>query len=519
MSKGEGGFTSRWGLVLTALGAAIGTGNIWRFPMKVATYGGGSFLIPYVLFLFLWSIPLLIGEFALGKATRMGTIGTFKKFVGKKYTWMGVWMTLVTAAINFYYAVVMGWVIRYFYIASIGDISGDTKELWNSFLTSPAQVIFFQFLAVIIGAAVVYKGIEKGIEKVNMILIPVLFIIMIITAIWAISLPGSMNGIIYFFTPQSDPTGTNYMFRADTWVNALAQSAWSASAGMGMAITYAVYMRKREDTNLNSIITGLGNSSISIIVGIAVFGTVFALSSNPTEVMASDATALTFIHLTALFNTMPYGSLIAAMFFLGMAFAALTSLISGYENAVRNFMDAGWSRSRSIKLVATVTLIMGLPSAAVIGYINGEPTAAFLENQDNVWGLALIVSGLFVSFAIWKFGVDKFRKKYINTPYADVRIGKWWTYIISYLFPVLIVVLLGWYTWGTYNSDPARWWVGGPIGLALMLGQWAAVLLVIFILNDRIADKIHVGSMGETIKHTWRRVKKNGEEIFILDEK
>ncbi len=515
-SAGKGGFTSRWGLILAALGAAIGTGNIWRFPMKAAMYGGGSFLIPWLLFLFIWSIPLLMAEFALGKATRMGTIGTFKKFVGKKFAWMGAWMVFVTTAINFYYAVVMGWVLRYFMISATGNIGGDTHHIWAIFIESPLQVVFFQALAVFIGAYVVYRGIAGGIEKANMILIPTLFVLLIFTAIWALTLPNAITGFVYLFTPQVDANGVPFLLRGDTWIEALAQSAWSCSAGMGMAITYAVYMKKREDTNLNPVIAGLGNSSASLIIGIAVFSTVFALSANPQGVMRTDSTALTFIHLTNLFNTIPMGYLLAGIFFLAMSFAALTSLISGYEIACRNFMDAGFSRPRAIKVVATATFILGLPSATIIGYIHGEPTAAFLENQDNVWGLGLILSGLFVSFAVWKYGAERFRQKYINTEYSDLHVGKWWTYIITYVFPVLFTVLIAWYIVQTYLETSARWWASGPIGLLLLLLQWGVVIFLLLLFNNRIANAVKGGIMGEDGEE-WRSEGEEGEEVYVLE--
>ena len=261
--KGKGGrevFSSRWGLIFTALGAAIGTGNIWRFPKEAASNGGGAFMIAYVIFLFSWSIPLLIAEFAIGKKMRLGTIGTFKYFVGRKYAWMGAWMVFVSIAINFYYAVVMGWTLKYFTLGITGGLHKDvdTLQVWNSFISSPGHVVLFQFMAIFIGTYIVYKGITKGIERVNKILLPLLIVFLVITAIWALRLPGSINGLRYLFVPKMA-----YLGRAETWIRALAQSAWSCSAGFGMAITYACYMKRKEDIALNSFLTGLGDSGVA----------------------------------------------------------------------------------------------------------------------------------------------------------------------------------------------------------------------------------------------------------------
>jgi NSS family neurotransmitter:Na+ symporter len=472
---------SRWGLIFAAMGAAIGTGNIWRFPRETAVNGGGAFMIPWLLFLFSWSIPLLIAEFTIGKNTRFGTIGAFKKFAGNKYAWMGAWMMLVNIVIMFYYAVVMGWVLKYFSLAISGGFSEgvDTEAMWQSFVTSPGQVVFFQLTAIGISTFVVYKGVAKGIERTNKILIPAMFVLLIIAALWALSLPGALNGLKFMFIVRPEHLG-----RAETWVSALSQSAFSTSAGFGMAITYAVYMRRREDTTLNAVIAGLGNNAASLIAGIAVICTVFALSSTNVEaigVMESGNEGLAFIHLTRLFTTMPGGIVIAGVFFMAMAFAAITSMISGFEITVRNFMDHGWSRNKSLKVTSTVIFIFGIPSALIV-LEGGVP--ALLKNQDHVWSFGLIVSGMFVFFAVFKYGIDHFRETLVNTEYNDLYIGKWWVYIM-YLFPLQFLFLMAWFFSDAISNDPANWW--NPFvaeGFMTIILQWGLALAVLIYLNN-----------------------------------
>jgi NSS family neurotransmitter:Na+ symporter len=499
-------FTSRWGLILTALGAAIGTGNIWRFPKETASNGGGAFLIAYVIFLFTWSIPLLIAEFSIGKKTRLGTIGSFKYIAGNKYAWMGAWMIFVTLVINFYYAVVMGWTIKYFTVAVTGGLTSgaDTVVLWNNFISSPAQIILFQFIAIAVGFFIVHRGITGGVEKTNKILLPLLFILLIFIAVWSLTLPGAFNGLRFLFVPRFE-----YLGRGETWVRALAQSAWSCSAGMGMAITYACYMKKREDTALNSFLTGLGDSSASLIAGIAVICTVFGLAASVPEannIVASSGTGITFIHLTNLFTTMPGGFVIASVFFLAMSFAALTSLIAGFESATRNFIDHGWSRKKSIKFVALATFLGGLPSAVIFTWVSGDPNMAvpaFLDMQDHVWGLGLILSGMFVAIAVWKYGEvhlslrswwnspDRFRNELVNTRWNDIYIGRWWNFIIKFAFPLQAIVLFIWYfTQTLYSPELEMWWLAGGTGLGLLLLQWILVLLLLIIYNDWFSSLI-----------------------------
>ena len=172
-------FSGRLGLIFATIGAAIGTGNIWRFPRMVGANGGGSFLVPWLIFLFLWSVPLIIAEFALGKRSRTGTVGTFRIFAGPKFAWMGLWTAWISTAIGFYYAVVTGWCINYFQTAIRGGLTQevDTTDVWNNFLQDPSQVIFFQIVAILITMAAIWKG-AKAIEKANVYLMTSLFVLL-----------------------------------------------------------------------------------------------------------------------------------------------------------------------------------------------------------------------------------------------------------------------------------------------------------------------------------------------------
>ncbi len=484
---------------MAAMGAAIGTGNIWRFSKEAASNGGGSFLLAYVLLLFIWSIPLLMTEFAIGKATRKGTVGAFNIFAGRNYAWMGVWMVIVSTAINCYYAVVMGWTVRYFFVAATGQLgsAGDAAALWNGFLSNPGEVVLFQVVAVGVGAFIVHKGIIKGIERANKILLPTLFTLLMGLALWSITRPGAIHGLYYLFVPQPE-----YLLKGETWLAALTQVAWSCSAGMGMAITYAIYMKRREDTVLNSFITGLGDTSASLIVGVAIFGTVFAMAGSLTEaetLVHSAGPQFVFVALTDMFLTMPGGAIIAIIFFMAVVFAALTSLISGFEIAVSNFIDYGWTRDQSIKRVALLTLLLGLPSSTVVLFYGGDMVPVFLDNQDHVWGVGLLLSGLFVAFAVWKYGVAKFRRDFLDVPENDIRVGVWYE-AIMYMFPVLFLVLLSWALYQSATGDPSEFWINGPVGVGLLVLQWGLALAVILYLNRRISRRFP-GDREEFLRH------------------
>jgi len=471
------GFTSRWGFILAAMGAAIGTGNIWRFPREAAQNGGGAFMIAWLCALFMWSIPVLIAEYSIGKHTRKGVIGSFRIFMGKKYIILGVWMVWVQAAIMFYYSVVMGWTMRYSAVALTGQFTPDnTEAIWQALVSSPGEMVGWQVLAIAVSAVIVMRGIKGGIELANRILIPMLIFLLIIAMLWSLTLPGAIQGLRYLYVP--DPA---YLMKGETWIRAVSHSAWSCSAGMGMGITYASYMRKREDTTANAFLTGLGNNSVELISGVAVLCTLFALSptvSAANQAIASGGSGLTFIYLPALFVTMPGGPLIALMFFTAMAFAALTSMISGIEIIVRNFIDVGWSRKRATFYVIAAIFIGGVPSAFSL---------ALLDNQDYVWGVGLIVSGLFVSLLVLRYGVSRFRRELINTGDNDLYVGMWWERIMRYVVPTLAVVLLGWYLMQSYLEDPESWW--NPFqtrSVGTLIFQWTAISLLFLYMRPRV---------------------------------
>ncbi|MCD6420041.1 MAG: sodium-dependent transporter [Synergistetes bacterium] len=479
--KFEEQWASRWGLILAAIGMAVGTGNIWRFPRVAAANGGGAFMVGWIIALFVWSIPLLIAEAVLGKSTRMGVIGSFKSFLGEKYTWLGALVAWISLAIAFYYAVVMGWCVRYFVYAVSGYFSNpnlDTAALWKHFSTSPAQMILFHVISLIICVWVIYKGVAGGIEKANKFLIPALFIILVILAVYATLLPGSIQGYKYLFSID-----LKYLANGNTWLNAWSQSAWSTGAGWGLLLTYYVYSKYNEDIVLNVYTTGLGNNSASIFAGIAVIGSIFALS--PTHEAAMKAvhsgnTGLAFIHLSQLLTKMPGGTIFAILFFLALSFAALSSELSMIELGVRLFRDAGWNRKKAVVWMGFLLLILGLPSSANITILN---------NQDWVWGVGLMVSGFIIAWAMIKKGVEKVRSEYVN-PDSDVKLGKWWSVAI-YTIPVQFVILVGWWIWQAVTWYPKDWWHPGVFTHTYSVGtiivQWVIAIIVAYLLNDWFA--------------------------------
>ncbi|GAB4289449.1 MAG: sodium-dependent transporter [Ignavibacteriaceae bacterium] len=476
-------FSSRWTLIIATIGIAVGTGNIWRFSRIVAQNGGGSFLIPWVVFLLIWSVPLIISEFALGKLVRKGPVGSIATTAGKKFGWMGAYIVFVSTAIMFYYSVVTGWCLRYFFSALSGSLFevNDHLSYWNNFAAG-YEPLAFHIVSMLIIASVVVNGVTKGIERVTRFLVPALLIILLILFFKAVTLPGSWEGIKYFFSPDLD-----IIMDYKVWLQALTQNAWDTGAGWGLIMAYAIYMRKNEDISLNAALIGFGNNSISILAGITIFSTVFALSSiDAIEAISQSGpanTGLTFIYLPVLFSKISssgaLNTFFASIFFIALFFAALTSLISMVELSTRTLIDFGLKRSRALVIVALVGIICGIPSAIDVN---------FLVNQDWVWGIGLILSGAFISFAILRFGVNKFRTEVINGSGSDVRIGKWYNFVIGILIPLQVLILIIWWLVSSVGWDPEWWNPFHTENAGTVIFQWAVVLSSLILLNRKIVN-------------------------------
>ena len=474
--------------MLAMLGMAVGTGNIWRFPRVAATNGGGSFLIAWAIFLLVWSVPLMMVEFAMGKQARQGPIGAFVKLVGPKFAWMGAWVAWTATAIMFYYTVVMAWTIRYTWASLSGELSGaEPQALWESFSYS-AGVLPLHALAMGLGVWVVARGV-RGIEATARWLMPALLIMIVVLSIRAITLPGAIEGFNFLFTPTVEGL-TDYR----VWLEALTQNAWDTGAGWGLIIAYAIYMKENEDNALNSFMLGFGNNAISLLAGIMVLCTVFAIMPNAAdEIVGAGNEGLTFIWVPQLFNHMPLGRVFMFIFFLALVVAAWNSLVSMIELAVRVLVDLGATRRTGLWVVGVGGFLLGVPSAL---------SADVFANQDWVWGVGLMLSGLFFAVAVLRYGVTKFRTTLINTPDADIHVGAWWDWAMRFVVVQAVILMM----WWLYTGGGVRELLRGDFsaglsvfGVVNTLLQWAVALAVFIAANRWMANRVarHGGSHPE----------------------
>jgi NSS family neurotransmitter:Na+ symporter len=486
MSQKKEFFSSRLGFVLSLIGVAVGAGNIWRFSRVVAQNGGGSFLVPWVIFLFIWSIPLMIAEVAMGKLTRKAPLGAIAMTAGKRFGWMGAFIAIVATGILFYYSVVVGWGLSYFFYAVRGTLASATLQpevLWEHYSHSFFPLIA-HFVSISVGCFVVYKGIVHGIEKSNKFLIPALIFLMLVILVRALTLPNALGGLSFLFTPHWKDL-LNY----EIWLEALTQNAWDTGAGWGLLLVYAGYAKKTESVISNSCITACANNAVSLVMGVIIFSTVFSLeeASGIQALISgegSTSTGLTFIYLPKLFLELPGGTAVqsgfAALFFLAFTFAALSSMISMVQLTSQVLTELGIKRERALLITGGMAFLLGVPSAL---------NMAFFENQDWTWGLGLIVSGLFISFAVTRFGANRYRMEAINSSPHDLKLGKFYNFIITTLIPIQGILLLLWYFYSNINSGDAWWNPFGTYSLATVVLQWGLCIVIMIALNRYLVKR------------------------------
>ncbi len=470
-------FSSRWAVVLVGLGMAVGTGNIWRFPRVVAENGGGAFLVAWAIFLFTWSIPLLIAEFAIGRKTRQGPIGAFAALNGNASAWLGGFVVATTVMIMFYYSVVTGWALKYALAAATGVLGRVEPELfWSDYSQSFWQPSLFHILSIGTAGMIVSRGITAGIERASRLLIPLLFGLLLCAVARSVTLPGAGAGLSFLFVPDFSQF-MNYRM----WLEALTQSAWSTGAGWGLLLSYAVYVRASDDVGSHAVRIGVGNNVASILAAMAILPAAFALLS-PVEAraaLASGNVGLTFVWIPRLFDEMPAGDYLLPVFFVALFSAALSSLIAMVELASRALIDRGVPRQKAVRIVVLVSGLCGLPSAFSL---------AFFENQDWVWSLGLMISGAFIALTAIRYGMREFRTELVNAHSDGMQVGRWYERCLSYLVPIQFVAMFGWWMYQSVAVyEPDGWW--DPLQ-ALSVGtcvlQWGAVLIVLRVMNRRL---------------------------------
>ena len=367
----RGGFGSKIGFILAAAGSAVGLGNIWRFPYLAAKYGGGIFLLIYLIFAVTFGFTLMITEIAIGRKTGKSVIGAYKD-VNKHFAPLGWIAAAVPALILPYYCVIGGWVMKYMveFLSVHGhriatETYGDSNlSFFENFISHPLQPTIFFVIYVIINASVVMLGVQKGIETLSKFLMPVLLILIFGIGIYTLTLDGALEGLKYYVLPNFKDFTFEQLLK--TIVGAMGQLFYSMSLAMGIMITYGSYMRKEDALEQSVRQIEVFDTFVAFLAGLIIVPSVFVFSGGNTDQLNAGP-SLMFKTLPAVFDSMPAGDIIGGAFFILVTLAALTSSISLMETVTAVVMEKfRLNRVASCFVVIGITLVLGMLS--VLGY-------------------------------------------------------------------------------------------------------------------------------------------------------
>ena len=439
--KQRSSFSGKLGFVLSAAGASVGLGNIWRFPYLAAKYGGGIFLLIYILLALTFGYTMIIAETSLGRMTGKSPVGAFH-FFGKSISFsIGGWLNaIIPILIVPYYSVIGGWVIKYLveYITGHGNLLA-SDEYFTSFISDGISTEICFIIFALFTLLIIYAGVRNGIERVSRIMMPILVVLSVIIAVYSITRPGALAGVKYFLVPNVQ----NFSWM--TVVAAMGQMFYSLSIAMGILITFGSYMKKDisiEDSTKN---VEIFDTAIAIMAGLMIIPAVFAFSGGDPNTLKAGP-SLMFITIPKVFESMGLGSAIGVLFFVLVLFAAITSSIALTESAVSTFEDElHWNRKKATVIVGIIMIVLG--SLSSLGYgplasvtIIGMQFLDFFDFLTNsvMMPIAAIAISLLISRVV---GVDKIEEEVLHGE-SRFRRKKVFVIMIKYLCPIFAVIIL-----------------------------------------------------------------------------
>lgn len=434
-------FSGKLGYVLSAAGASVGLGNIWRFPYLAAKYGGGIFLLIYILLALTFGYTMIMAESALGRMTRKSPVGAFQAFGKAGWLSAGGWINaIIPVLIVPYYSVIGGWVIKYL----IEYIRGNGKMLaadgyFSEFISDGVSTELCFILFCLFTLTIIYAGVRNGIERVSKFMMPILIVLSVLIAVYSVTRPGAMEGVKYFLVPNVK----NFSWM--TVVAAMGQMFYSLSIAMGILITFGSYMKKETSLEDSTRNVEVFDTAIAIMAGLMIIPAVFAFSGGDPDTLQAGP-ALMFITIPKVFENMGFGTVVGILFFLLVLFAAVTSSIALTESAVSTFEDElGWSRRRATVLVGVIMIALG--SLSSLGYgplvgikIIGMQFLDFFDFLTNsvMMPIAAMLTSLFVSRIV---GVKRMEEEIMHGESAFRR-KKIFIVMIKYLCPIFALIIL-----------------------------------------------------------------------------
>ena len=441
MDHKRGSFSGKIGFVLSAAGASVGLGNIWRFPYLAAKYGGAIFLLVYIILAMTFGYTMIIAETSIGRMTGKSPVGAYKSFSDKPALRVGGWINaIIPILIVPYYSVIGGWVIKYLaeYLLGHGQALA-TDEYFSAFISNGRSTEICFILFTLFTVVIIYAGVRNGIERVSKFMMPILVVLSLLIAGYSVSRPGAMSGVKYLLVPNLE----NFSWM--TVVSAMGQMFYSLSIAMGILITFGSYMKKDTSIEDSTQNVEIFDTAIAIMAGLMIIPAVFAFSGGDPDTLQAGP-ALMFITIPKVFASMGLGAAVGILFFVLVLFAAVTSSIALTESAVSTFEDElHWSRKKATVFMAVIMLLLGTLSCLGYGPLAGVTVIGmqFLDFFDFLTNsvmmpIAAIATCLLVSRVI---GVAKIEQEVTNGGHPFRR-KVIFQFMIQYLCPIFAAIIL-----------------------------------------------------------------------------
>lgn len=489
MTDSRESWSARSGFIIAAIGSAVGLGNIWRFPYVAYENGGGAFLIPYLIAIFAAGLPLLFLDYAVGHKYRKAPPTAYKKLMNSEA--LGWWQVMVTLLIGIYYASVLSWAGSYMFY-SIGQQWGtDTEKFFFTSYLQNGEGLAFGFVPtlfiglVIVWAVVMfilYGGVKKGVELSNKIFIPLLLILFSILVVQALRLPGAVDGLNAFFTPNWEAM-TNYK----VWLAAFGHIFFSLSVGFGIMLTYSSYLKRKTNLTGSGLVVALANSSFEILAGIGIFAALgfmaYSAGSSVDEVV-SGGIGLAFIAFPKIISSLGAGGdLFGFLFFASLTVAGVTSMVSILQVPIAAFQDKlGWSRKRAVTIIAGGSAIVSTILFSTHSAITFVDIIDYFANNIGIVGGGLLSIILVTWF---RRPLLKELQQHVNQ-YSSIKLGWGWNFLLTIVTPLSLLVALAL----TLKSIFAEGYGGYPLHILLTVGGGTVALFIIgAVLLSRLKDQ------------------------------
>ncbi len=442
--------SSRLGFLLVSAGCAIGLGNVWRFPYITGKYGGAAFVILYILALIILGLPILIMEFSVGRAGGRDLAGSYKKLQKQNHKWhiIGYIQLFGCVLLMMFYTTIAGWCLAYTYFTAIGKLDGlNANEIgmfFSNVLASPSTLVFWMGMSILLATIVCLNGLENGVEKVTKVMMSLLFFILIVLIVRAVTLPNASEGLKFYLLPNFENLfgGSLKDFFTVAYA-AIGQAFFTLSLGIGAMTIFGSYIDKNYSLTGESIMVVILDTLIALLAGLVIFPATFAFGINPGE-----GAGLAFLTLPNIFNIMPLGRIWGTLFFLFLSMAALTTIIAVFENIIAVTMsETKMGRKKTTIIVAISLFILGLPSALSFNLLSFiQPLG---KGSSIVDGIDFLVSNNFLPlggliiliFCTRKlgWGWDNFIKEADSG--KGIKFPKWSKFYVSYILPLIIIAI------------------------------------------------------------------------------